>query len=305
MCRKLPERLAAGAGWDVHRLASPKSRRKESGMQHAIRLVGLTTALAILFATSAGIARADDDTAWKAAHDTDPHLPLTPEQLAKAAQKRAAETQPAAVATAWMSIPSATCGSACGGGSYPSSASLIANQTPQITNYYCGPAAVHEALGALGVSLSQSAAASALHTTTDGTAWSGGGTSPSGYPVPDVMNRYQNRNYYIPQPVSSATSGAISSYENDLESDIAALRVPLIGDAWETTSGYHLTGHPRDRVIFHWFEIRGYFGSGGSTLYEDSVHGATSISWSAGVPAYSNLPSSTIVSIIGGRGYVW
>ena len=168
-----------------------------------------------------------------------------------------------------------------------------------------GPASVHEALDALGVSLSQSAAAAALHTTTLGTAWSGGGTSPSGYPVPDVLNRYQSRNYYVPQSVGSATSGAINLYENDLESDIGAIRAPLVGDAWEVPGGYHLNGHPPNQQIFHWFEIRGYFGSGGTTLYEDSVHGATSISWSGNVPAYSNLPSSQIVSILGGRGYVW
>jgi hypothetical protein len=190
--------------------------------------------------------------------------------------------------------------------SYPASASIAANQTPQATSYYCGPAAVHEALDAVGVSLSQSAAAAALHTTTAGTAWSGGGTSPSGYPVPDVLNRYQTRNYYVPQPVASATSSAISSYERDLEMDIAGLRVAVVGDAWETQySSYHLVGHPSDRTIFHWFEIRGYQGSGASTMYEDSVHGAGSISWAPNVPAYSTLPSNGIVSIISGRGYVW
>src|SRR6185437_1116612 len=197
------------------------------------------------------------------------------------------------------------CGSCTGGGSYPSSASLVANQTPQQTSYWCGPAAVHEALDAIGVSLSQSAAATALHTTTSGTAWSGGGTSPSGYPVPDVMNRYQSRNYYVPQPVASATSSTITTYENDLELDISGIRAPVIGDAWEVPNGQHLNGHPGNLQIFHWFEIRGYYGSGGTTLYEDSVHGATSISWSGSVPAYSNLPSGQIVSIVGGRGYVW
>jgi hypothetical protein len=55
----------------------------------------------------------------------------------------------------------------------------------------------------------------------------------------------------------------------------------------------------------HWFEIRGYYGSGGTTLYEDSVHGATSISWSGTVPAYSAIGSSAVVSIVSGRGYVW
>jgi hypothetical protein len=287
-------------------------------MRNAFRPVGLTIALIILLFVPAGVANADD-IAWKAAHDTDPHLPLTPEQLQMTAQKRSAEHQGVSGST----VPSAfdagalagtdgtallysTCGTSCGGGgSYPSSASLIANQTPQMTSYYCGPAAVHEALGALGVSLSQSAAATALHTTTSGTAWSGGGTSPSGYPVPDVLNRYQGRNYYVPQPVSSPTSSAINTYEYDLEANISSVRAPVVGDAWEVPGGYHLVGHPSDHTIFHWFEIRGYYGSGGTSLYEDSVHGATSIAWSGNVPAYSNLPSYEIVSIVSGRGYVW
>jgi hypothetical protein len=268
------------------------------------RSVVLTIALALGLLVCVGLAQADD-VAWKAAHDTDPHLPLTQKQLAMTAAKRAAEPQGGGAVPTSFVAPMSPCGSCTGDGSYPSSASLIANQTPQATSYWCGPAAVHEALDALGVSLSQSAAATALHTTTDGTAWSGGGTSPSGYPVPDVMNRYQSRNYYVPQYVGSATSSSINTYENDLEMDISGLRAPLIGDAWETSTGYHLNGHPRDRTIFHWFEIRGYYASGGSTLYEDSVHGATSISWSWSVPAYSNLPSGQIVSIVGGRGYVW
>ncbi len=275
-------------------------------MRIARRSVFLTFALVIGLLVFAGLAQADD-IAWKASHDTDPHLALTPEQLEMTAEKRAAEVAPTTPFFAPGIVPSAECGDSCGGtGDYPPSASLAANQTPQATSYYCGPAAVHEALDALGVSLSQSAAAAALHTTTGGTAWSGGGTSPSGYPVPDVLNRYENRVYYVPQPVSSPTSKAISTYENDLEMDIAALRAPLVGDAWETQySSYHLVGHPTDRTIFHWFEIRGYQNSGASTMYEDSVHGAPSIGWSPSVPAYSTLSSTAIVSIVSGRGYVW
>ena len=193
----------------------------------------------------------------------------------------------------------------CSGGGYPSSAHLAANQTSQATSYYCGPASVHEALGTIGISLSQAAAATKLHTTTGGTAWSGGGTSPSGYPVPDVLNGSQGRNYYVPQPVSNATSNAISTFKGDLKMDVYAVRAPLVGDAWEVPGGPHLVGHPTNREIFHWFEIRGYQNSGGSTMYEDSVHGASSISWSGSVPAYSTLASSTIVTIISGRGYVW
>lgn len=275
-------------------------------MRHAIRLVTATTALVILLVVSTGGARADD-IAWKAAHDTDPHLPLTAEQLAMTAEKRAAEDKSAAdVGVAIGPSPSSTCGDSCGGGgSYPKSASLVANQTPQATGYYCGPASVHEALDAVGVWLSQSAAAAALHTTSSGTAWSAGGTSPSGYPVPDVLNRYQGRNYYVPQPVSSATSSAISTYERDLEMDISSIRAPLIGDAWEVPGGPHLVGHPSGQQIFHWFEIRGYQNSGATTMYEDSVHGAGSVGWSGAVPAYSIMASSTIARIVAGRGYVW
>ena len=268
------------------------------------RSVVLTIVVLIGLLASVGFAQADDS-GWKAANDTDPHLPLTQQQLAATASKRSAENQFAAIApNAMMSSPFATCGP-CGGG-FPSSASIVANQSPQQTSYWCGPAAVQEALGALGVSISQGAAATALHTDGSGTAWSGGGTSPSGYPVPDVLNRYQSRNYYVPQSVSTPPgSGALNTYETDLESNISKVGAPVVGNAWETPSGYHLNGHPRDHVIQHWFEIRGYYGSGATTLYEDSVHGATSISWSGSVPAYSNQASSEIVSILGGRGYVW
>lgn len=276
-------------------------------MRIARRSVLLTIALAIVGLVPAGVGQADD-TAWKAAHDTDPHLALTPEQLAMTDVKRAAEDQSASVA--WTSVgtaaPMSECGPPCGGGGgYPSGASLVANQKAQTTSYYCGPAAVHEALDALGVWLTQAAAAAELHTTTDGTAWSGGGTSPSGYPVPDVLNAHQTRNYYVPQSVGSPTTNAINRYETDLQMDIWALRVPLIGDAWEAPNGPHLVGHPPTKEIFHWFEIRGYQSSGGSTMYEDSVHNASSIAWYANVPAYSTLSSSSIATIISGRGYVW
>jgi hypothetical protein len=44
------------------------------------RSVVLTIALLVGLIPSVGLAQADD-ISWKAAHDTDPHLPLTPEQL--------------------------------------------------------------------------------------------------------------------------------------------------------------------------------------------------------------------------------
>ena len=272
-------------------------------MRYAIRSVALAATVALFLIGSSGTARADDS-AWKAAHDTDPHLPLTAEQVEMTAQKRAAEPQDTDAVLAPSLSPFVVC-TDCDGG-FPTSAHLVANQTPQATSYYCGPASVHEALGAVGVSMSQSTAAAKLHTTTQGTAWSGGGTSPSGYPVPDVLNASEGWNYYVPQAVPSpSTSSAVGTYTRDLKMDIYGVHAPLVGDAWEVPGGPHLVGHPTSREIFHWFEIRGFQNSGGSTMYEDSVHGATSISWSGNVPAYSTLASSTIVTIISGRGYVW
>lgn len=201
--------------------------------------------------------------------------------------------------------PDVLCGQCGGGGSLPPSAYFTGNQQSQQTSYWCGPAAVSEALGNMGVSLSQSAAASALGTTTDGTGWSN-----SGGPVPTVLNGHQSRNPYVSQPVSSASSSAINQYEEDLMSD-AGVGAPVVGDGVEVAGGPHLNGHPTYDQIYHWFDIRGYTTEGEYTMYEDSVHGATSISWSSGVPAYSTMLSSTIVTILAGdntgdyRGYVW
>src|SRR5947208_3572245 len=75
--------------------------------------------------------------------------------------------------------------------SYGTSAYLPANQQAQTTSYYCGPAAVAEALGERAVSVTQSRAAYLLNTTTDGTAWYGvhARVPNSGLrPVVDVLN---------------------------------------------------------------------------------------------------------------------
>jgi hypothetical protein len=182
---------------------------------------------------------------------------------------------------------------------------LSANQNPQKTAYWCGPATVNEALGHMGKWFSQAQLAQELGTTTAGTAWSGGPTR-TGFPVPDVMNAHQTRNYYIPNPVPySPSSTDVSDYKAVLVYNISTLRAPLIGDAWEVQGGSHLAGHPNTN-IFHWFDIRGYTNSGAYTMYEDSVHGADNvIGWAAGVPAYTTMSTSKIVTILGGRGYVW
>jgi hypothetical protein len=99
----------------------------------------------------------------------------------------------------------------------------------------------------------------------------------------------------------------VNYYKSALTYNIATVRAPIIGNAWTTKySEFRLVGHP-PTTIQHWFDIYGYNISSGTTYtkYEDSVHGADSVGWSANVPAYSSLPSHQIAHIIGGRGYVW
>jgi hypothetical protein len=185
----------------------------------------------------------------------------------------------------------------------PAALNLKGSQQPQQTNYYCGPATVSEMLRQVGVKVSQSRAARELKTTPGGTDWS----NSKGFPVPNTLNADQQRNAYVAVALPwSPTSTQIRTYENDLVTDINRNGgAPLAGNAYEVPGGPHLVGHPENQAISHWFDIRGYSNSGATTDYEDSVHGASSIGWSAAVPAYSALSSAAIVNILGARGYDW
>jgi Peptidase_C39 like family len=187
--------------------------------------------------------------------------------------------------------------------SLPAARNLKPTQQAQLTDYWCGPATVSEMLAQMGKAVSQRKAARELGTTSDGTGWS----DMTGYPVPEVLNQNEQLNNYVAVGLPWApTSHQIKTFEIDLVTDINHNGgVPLAGDAYEVPGGPHLVGHPVNQTIFHWFDIRGYKNSGATTDYEDSVHGASSIGWAATVPAYSSLPSATIVSIVGARGYDW
>ena len=178
---------------------------------------------------------------------------------------------------------------------------LAGTQRNQHRNYYCGPAMVTEMLAQMKVTLHQEAAARALGTNHSGTDWS----NSRGYPVPRVLNARQHRHSYVAVALPwSPTRKQMAVFRTDLISDISH-GAPLAGNAYEVPGGPHLVGHPEGQTILHWFDIRGYSGSGAFTNYEDSVHGASSIGWSAGVPAYSTLPTATVAVILGARGYIW
>jgi hypothetical protein len=185
----------------------------------------------------------------------------------------------------------------------PASKYLTATQQAQVRNYFCGPATVAEMLAQLGVKLGQTAAAKQLGTDGSGTDWS----NNKGYPMARVLDANQHKNGYVAVGLPWTPNNAqVKTYIGDLVTDLnKGSGVPLAGNAYEVPGGPHLVGHPPGQEIMHWFDIRGYSQSGAITAYEDSVHGAPSIAWNSSVPAYSTLPSSTIVYILGARGYVW
>jgi len=185
----------------------------------------------------------------------------------------------------------------------PAARAVARTQQPQARNYWCGPATVSEMLRQIGPKLSQAEVAKQLHTSRGGTDWS----NDHGYPVPQVLNQNQKRNSYVAVALPwSPTGKQVRVYERDLIADLNKGRgVPLAGNAYEVPGGPHLVGHPPGQTIAHWIDIRGYSHFGLTTKYEDSVHGAASIGWAASVPAYSSLPSRTMVYILGARGYAW
>lgn len=276
-----------------------------------LRIVTSGTALAVtalaLAAAPAGTAgatpahrpavqAADRAARYKASHDTDPHQPLPP--AARAGRRHRTE---AALRQATAQRAEAA-----------TSRTLTGTQRPQQTSYWCGPAAVSGALAVRGVAVSQRTAASLLRTTSDGTDWSGTNAKVpkayrTGYPVADVLTyklRGQGAHYYPVWLDYNPTATQKARYRTRLVADIDR-GWDLVGNAWEVPGGPHLVGHPGNQEIFHYFTIRGYTRSGTDTRYQDSVHGASSISWSSGVPAYSTMSSNTIAVIVGGRGYVW
>jgi hypothetical protein len=91
----------------------------------------------------------------------------------------------------------------------------------------------------------------------------------------------------------------VREFEADLVADLNHQGgVPLAGNAYEVAGGPQLAGNPVNQTVFHWFDIRGYQDFGAVTDYGASVHGASSVGRSAGVPAYSSLLPAAIVAIL-------
>lgn len=111
-------------------------------------------------------------------------------------------------------------------------------------------------------------------------------------------------NYYPASLSYSPTSSEKSSYKSRLTADINAV-FGQAGNAYEVAGGPHLPGHPANQTIYHWVAIRAYSESGAKSHDIDPAWGAPSISWSSTVPSYPSISSDTLVTIMGGRGYIW
>ena len=217
-------------------------------------------------------------------------------------QRKQAQARRELRALARATGPDTACATAPCRAGLPGARNLAGSQQPQQRDYFCGPATASEMLAQLGVRLSQTAAASELGTTAGGTDWS----DASGYPMPRVLNSNQKKNQYVAVALPWTPSAKqISTFETDLVADVNHNGAPLAGNAYEVAGGPHLVGNPVNQTIMHWIDIRGYQKYGAVTDYEDSVHDAASIGWGLNVPAYSALPTSTMVDILGARGYDW
>jgi hypothetical protein len=221
---------------------------------------------------------------------------------------------PARAKAGSASIGGARSASVFGGVSgYPTALYLNVYQMTQETTTYCGPAAGNSLIAFLGpvtsvydgLGINQGNLAQNQYFETDywgNTPWSGG---LKAYPVPYAINRWRqgiDAGFYEPVGFGAVN---VTDYENDLQIDVNS-GYPLMGDAEERIGASHLVGHPPSLLIYHWFAIYGYSGSGSNTSYADSVSGTTFWSWSGNVPAYSGYDSTTLVQqMLVGRGYIW
>lgn len=222
----------------------------------------------------------------------------------------------------------------------PPSATVNEVQEPQVTYYYCGPAATMEVLLSLGVYLGPNGenlyngpfpaygervlGHSYLGTDTnpDSNYWGTNWTDPDGsHPVKTTLNTWTNSSFYAPVPATGTGGFSQGTYQSDLITDVD-IGYPLIGGVAEPSGQQiRLIGHPISVSIYHWIALEGYTSSGYNTTYADSIHnayngaywiGGTSDnkahiwSWESGVPAYSTVSnSSTMVPLLETFGYMW
>lgn len=322
-------------------------RRASMTLALALSLVGAGSLSAVALSSAApgasAVAVPADPHAKKAkdrSRDPDPHTPIPAAVQAKVAQKDAAGIAAGVVVGGGGPLPGAVSGAAktstqaLGASSAPAAlkaagapAQVVLGyaQQPQQTSYYCGPAAVAQALALVGINRSQNEVADRLRTNASGyqTSWSGTFTyyyapdvGSTSRPVADVMGSYmygygRNARYYSTEVPESPSATDLANFQTRLVNDASA-GYPLIGDAWEVqgAGNLRLPGHPAvfpntSYDVFHWYTMHGYENYGATTYITDPAAGSPYVSWSSTIPRYSKIDSDTLTVINGGRGYVW
>lgn len=286
--------------------------------------------------------------------DPDPHTPVPPAVQAKAAQKDARSvvaaqgvvvggggempTMPTSVqgrrgkradaleaSAATLAEDGRLQSGSLAAAGVPARVTLGHAQQPQQTSYYCGPAAVVQALALLGIHRSQNEVADRLRTNAAGyqTSWSGTHTwyyapdvGSTSRPVADVLGSYmfgwgRAGRYYSADLPEEPSAADVATFQQRLVAG-ASTGYPLIGDAWEVqgAGNLRLPGHPAvfpntSYDVFHWYTIHGYEDYGATTYVTDPAAGSPYVSWSSTIPRYSAIDSETLTVINGGRGYVW
>ncbi|MET8701311.1 hypothetical protein ABZW10_20955 [Kitasatospora sp. NPDC004723] len=160
-------------------------------------------------------------------------------------------------------------------------------------NNYCGPATLVMALGMRGIwKYDQGTFAYWVGISPNN---GGTGVDAMGKQLNDESGGFQYVRVDLPY---SPSSSDVAAFKSRLIADTDA-GASLVGNAMEVYNGPHLVGHPNSgTTIYHWFPFQGY--DGDWAAYLDS---ATTV-WSS-VPARSGMPNSTLVTIMGGRGYNW
>ncbi len=175
-------------------------------------------------------------------------------------------------------------------------------QQPQQTNYYRGPASAREALGVRGIWVSQSTLAGSSYLKTD----QNGQTSWNPSVMVPTLNALAHTSFYVAVNGSGVGGGfSVDMWKNALSIDIDRGWAPVGNTVEYSGSNLHLNGHPTSMTIYHWIAFFGYSSSGASSSYADSIANTTFWSWAPNVPAYSSFSSSSMTTLLNGRGFVW
>jgi hypothetical protein len=97
-----------------------------------------------------------------------------------------------------------------------------------------------------------------------------------------------------------------SDYHGRLADDINVFGYAVAGNTVEFAgaSNPHLPGHPTTGpTIYHYIEIGGYDETDHTDYFADSATGVPT--WGANVPAYSWYSEYNLMTLMGGRGYIW